>query len=338
MTSPPRVKVLVVEPSPLLGPRLEPLFVRRLERVSGPVTAAGMLSAVRSFEPRVVLVRVDGPSSELTRAVEHVMAERPVPMLLLATGAGPRQAAMALLSSGALDVLPLPPEWDVAELAALERTITLLSTISVVKHPRGKKRPSGRLPTARAEFPVVAIASSLGGPKALGVLLAGLPRTFPAPVCICQHITRGFADDLARWLTFETGQTVREASDGERLEPGLVYVAPSEVHFTVTASATVKLEPGPAVGGFLPSCDVLLKSAAAAFGSRAIGVVLTGMGRDGARGLKEIRARGGHTIAQDEASCVVWGMPKEAIALGGAEKTLPLDAIARQLLDWVPRR
>ena len=93
----PRVSVLVVEPSPLLGPRLEPLFVRRLERVSGPVTAAGMLSAVRSFEPNVVLVRVDGPSSELTRAVEHVMAERPVPMLLLATGAGPRQAAMALL-------------------------------------------------------------------------------------------------------------------------------------------------------------------------------------------------------------------------------------------------
>lgn len=336
MTS--KIRVLIVEPTPLLGPRLAGLFGKKLERVGGPVSAAGFVTAVRDHDPQVVLVRVDGPSSELSRAVELVMAEYPVPMLLMASGPGPRQAAMALLTSGALDVVPLPPEPDAAALASLEKTVALLSTVKVVKHPRGrKKRTSTRLPSVRFELPVVAIASSLGGPRALATVLSALPRTFGAPICICQHITPGFADDLARWLSAETGHHVIEAPDGELLERGTVYVAPSDVHFTVSPSGRVRLEPGTAVDGFLPSCNVLLKSVAAAMGQRAIGVVLTGMGKDGARGLKEIRARGGHTIAQDEASSVVFGMPREAIALGAAETVLPLDGVAPQLLEWVPR-
>lgn len=334
-----KIRVLLVEPSPLLGQRLTPLFGRRLERVGGPVTAAGLVSAVRDFEPHVVLVRVDGPSSELSRAVELVMSEFPVPMLLMAMGAGPRQAAMALLAAGALDVVSMPPELDATAISSLEKTVALLSTVQVVKHPRGrKKRASARIPGTRLEEPVVAIASSLGGPRALASVLSGLPRAFRAPICICQHITPGFSDDLARWLAAETGHQVVEAAEGQRLECGKVYIAPSDVHLTVSPSGTTHLEPGPAVGGFLPSCDVLLKSVAASMGARAIGVVLTGMGRDGAKGLKEIRARGGHTIAQDEGSSVVWGMPKEAIALGAAEKVLPLERIAAQLVEWVPAR
>jgi len=334
-----KLAVLLVEPSPVLGARLEGLFGRKLVRVGSSVTAAGMLAAVRDHEPDVVLVRVDGPSSELTRAVELVMSEDPVPMLLLAAPGAPRQAAMALLSAGALEVLPLPSALDERAAASLEKTVALLATVAVVKHPRGrKKRTASRLPAIRPEVPVVAIAASLGGPKALAVVLSGLPRTFGAPICICQHITAGFTDDLARWLAAETGHQVAEAIDGARLEPGRVYVAPSDVHLAVTTSGTARLEQGPAVGGFLPSCDVLLKSAAIAFGPRAVGVVLTGMGRDGARGLKEIRARGGRTLAQDEATSVVWGMPKEAVALGAAQLVLPLPAIAAQLLEWVPSR
>jgi two-component system chemotaxis response regulator CheB len=334
-----KLKVLLVETAPLLGLRLGPLFGRKLERVGGPVSAAGLVSAVRDHEPGLVLVRVDGPSSELTRAIELTMAEDPVPLLLLAPPGAPRQAAMALLSAGALDVLPLPTELDAAAVASLEKTLLLVSTVAVVKHPRGrKKRTSARLPAVRPTHPVVAIAASLGGPKALATVLAGIPRTFGAPICICQHITPGFTDDLARWLGSETGHKVHEASEGQPLSPGQVYVAPSDVHLTVTAAGTARLESGAPVGGFLPSCDVLLKSVAIAFSDRAIGVVLTGMGRDGARGLKEIRHRGGHTIAQDEGSSVVWGMPREAVTLGGAEKVLPLDQIAAQLVSWVPTR
>lgn len=334
-----RIRVLIVEPSPLLGLRLNALFGRRLERVGGPVTPSGLLAAVRDFEPNVVLVRVDGPSSELTRAVELVMSEYPVPVLLLTVGAGPRQAALALLAAGALDVISVEPQLDAAALGALEKALTLLSTVKVVKHPKGrKKRGSTRLPTLPPDGAVVAIASSLGGPRALAAVLSGLPRAFGAAVCICQHITAGFSDDLARWLAAETGHRVLEAREGMKLEAGTIYVAPSGAHFTVSPSGTARLEDGPPVGGFRPSCDVLLKSVAASFGDRAIGVVLTGMGKDGARGLKEIRLRGGRTIAQDEASSVVWGMPREAIALGAAEKVLPLTAIAAQLLAWVPAR
>lgn len=330
-----KTRVLIVESTPVVGPQLGGLFGKKLERVGGvSVTPSALPAAVRDHDPSVVVVRVEGPSSELARAIEHVMAEDPVPMLLLASGTGPRQAAMALLTAGALDVAPQPTEFDTATFDALEKTLTLLATVKVVKHPQGrKKRPSARLP--RFDAPLVAIASSLGGPKALATLLSALPRTFGAPVCICQHITPGFSDDLARWLSTETGHRVVEAAEGVRLDRGTIYVAPSDFHFTVSPSGNARLERGPPIDGFLPSCNVLLKSAATSMSTRAIGVVLTGMGRDGARGLKEIRLRGGHTIAQDEASSVVWGMPKEAIALGAAELVLPLDRIASQLIEWV---
>lgn len=334
-----KIRLLLVEPSPAVGLTLLPRLSKRFERVGGQVSAAGLVPAVRDHEPHLVLLRVDGPSSELTRAVELVMAEFPVPMLLLATGAAGRQAAMALLSAGALDVFTLPSDFDDTALPTLEKALALLATVKVVKHPRGrKKRPSARLPVMRAELPLVTIAASLGGPKALAVVLSGLPRTFGAAVCICQHITSGFTHDLAHWLAVETGHRVEEAQDGHRLERATFYVAPSNVHLSVTPGPMARLERGAAVGGFLPSCDVLLKSAAAACGSNAIGVVLTGMGRDGAKGLKEIRNRGGHTIAQDEATSTVWGMPREAVALGAAEVVLPLDRIAAQLVEWVPKR
>jgi two-component system, chemotaxis family, protein-glutamate methylesterase/glutaminase len=152
---------------------------------------------------------------------------------------------------------------------------------------------------------------------------------------ICQHITAGFSDDLSRWLRAETGHDVVEAAQAMPLVPGRVFVAGSNAHLIARSDYQLEVDPSAPVGGFRPSCDVLLRSAAASFKDRAIGVVLTGMGRDGARGLKEIRSRGGHTIAQDEGSSVVFGMPGEAIALGAAEKILPLDQIGLQLERWL---
>ena len=172
-------------------------------------------------------------------------------------------------------------------------------------------------------------------PKALARVLSDLPKSFGAAVVICQHITAGFADDLARWLCAETKRDVVEVTGSMVLTPGRIFVAGSNAHLLAKPDFTLAVEASAPVGGFRPSCDVLLRSVASSFNARAIGVVLTGMGRDGARGLKEIRSRGGHTIAQDEASSVVFGMPGEAIALGAAEKTLPLDEIGAQLGKWV---
>jgi two-component system chemotaxis response regulator CheB len=162
-----------------------------------------------------------------------------------------------------------------------------------------------------------------------------IPRGFPAPIVVCQHISTGFTEGLAAWLAAETALDVTEARDGERLRPGTVFIAPSGAHLLVRDDARLKLDNGPPIQGFKPSCDALLFSAAETFGRRAVGVILTGMGRDGARGLKEIRARGGRTIAQDERTCVVFGMPGEAVSLGAAEEVLPLDEIASHLMRLV---
>lgn len=332
--TPPRV--LIVERDGALSSRVGGAFGRDLLRCDRPVSVSGMLEAVRAEEPSLVMVEVDSVGTEVGKAIEAVMAECPVPMLLMALGPAQRQAAMKLLASGALDVMQVPLIIDPAFLHSLKRQLMLLARVSVVRHPKGRRRRSvAPVPVEKPTFFVVAIATSLGGPKALATLLAQMPRGLGAAMVICQHITPGFSDDLAKWLELETGLAVREAVEGATLEKGQVIIAPSHLHLVVLPGGVLHLEDGPAVGGFKPSCDVLLKSVAAAYGPRAIGVVLTGMGRDGAKGLQEIRNRGGHTIAQDENSCVVFGMPREAIELGAAEKVMPLGRIGRQLLEWV---
>jgi len=305
-------------------------------RAGRPVGPAQLLEAVQAGKPQVVLVEVGVGGAELLAAVEAVMAERPTPMLLMVGDPQGRKAAMTLLAAGALDVMALPGELDPAFLATLNRHLKLLATVKVVRHPRGRRRPpEARVPPWHQACPVVAVAASLGGPKALASLLSALPRPFAAPVLVCQHITPGFSDDLAIWLDAETGHRVLEAADGQELVPGEVLVAPAHAHLRISERGRVKLDDGAPVGGFKPSCDVMLSSVAEAFGGRAIGVVLTGMGRDGAKGLAEVRRRGGHTVAQDEGSCVVFGMPRAAIALGAAEQVLPLSDIAGQLTRWV---
>jgi len=330
------LKVLIVESSGAVSSRVLGALDGPMTPAGTPVPPADMAEQVRERSPALVLLEVDDQGPDLSRAVEQVMHETPTPVLLMIRDDGDRQAAIGLLAAGALDVMWLPEEPDAAFFQSLKRQLKLLAGVKVVKHPRGRKRKSSqKLPSTKPGFPVVAVAASLGGPKALAVLLAGLPRPFAAPLLVCQHITPGFSDDLALWLQAETGQRVVEAVDGQPLLPGEVLVAPAHVHLAVTPDGKVKLEDTAAVGGFKPSCDVMLTSVAQAFGPRAIGVVLTGMGRDGAKGLFDVRKKGGHTVAQDEKSCVVFGMPREAIALGGAEKVLPLPDIAAQLSRWV---
>ncbi|MDY7228053.1 chemotaxis protein CheB [Hyalangium rubrum] len=291
------------------------------------------LEMVRAQNPDVVLI--DLTTLDALEAIERVMDECPTPILALDPGMLARADAFKALALGALDVvdrLPVPPPdfWQ-----STSRRLVMLAQVRVVRHVQGKLRR--RQPTDEAEppFPLVAIAASLGGPRALSVVLKGLPRQFPAPVCICQHISEGFTEGLAHWLASETALQVHEALHDQMMEPGSVYIAPSGAHLLVRADGRLTLDTRPPVRGFRPSCDLLLTSAGAAFGKRCIGVILTGMGRDGARGLKEIRERGGRTIAQNAETCVVYGMPREAVQLGAAEEILPLDRIGATLLEWV---
>jgi two-component system chemotaxis response regulator CheB len=324
-------RVLIVERAGRLSRQGRALWGPSVVEAAPPVDPSMMLEQVQRHGPDVVIVDLEEAPLEAVAAIEAVMAERPVPMVVVTPGGPQKQHAIRALAAGALEIATLdgPDCWK-----ALQRQVIFLSKVKVVKHVKGRKRRPKDGPKDTRTM-LVAVAASLGGPKALARLIGALPKDFAAPVVLCQHITPGFADDLARYLAVETRHDVIEAEAGAEAKAARFYVAPSNSHLLIEPDGTLNLDTGPAVGGFRPSCDVLLKSAANAFGDRAIGVVLTGMGRDGARGLKDIRNRGGHTIAQDQATSVVFGMPGESIALGAAEKVLPLDQIAGQLVKWV---
>lgn len=325
-------RVLIVEQAGRVSRLVRPMFGGRLVEAGAPVGFAAAVAAVKQLQPQLVMLELEGSPGEALAAVEAVMAQCPTPVLLVTgTGPGSKPDAIRALAGGALDVVERPVDPGPDFFKALAAQVLLLSKVSVLRHVKGRRRPPA---PSKAPFVLVAIAASLGGPKALAKVLTDLPGPFGAAVMICQHITSGFADDLARWLRSETGKDVVEATGAMPLVPNRIFVAGSEGHLVARPDFTLELEPSEPVGGFRPSCDVLLRSAATSFTDRAVGVVLTGMGRDGARGLKEIRSRGGHTIAQDEATSAVFGMPGEAIALGAAEKILPLDQIGAQLGRW----
>jgi two-component system chemotaxis response regulator CheB len=291
------------------------------------------LEHVRRLHPDVVVVDLSGPDA--LKAIERVMAERPVPVVALHPGVLSGADAFQALAVGAVEVVERPAEPGVDFWQAVSRKLMLLAEVRVTRPVQAQKPRHLRPSATDAPYPLLAIASSLGGPKALAVVLRMLPKNFPAPVCICQHISNGFTEGLAQWLGSETPLRVVEANDGDEMVPGNVYIARSGTHLVVRPKGRLVLDPSPPVRGFRPSCDVLLTSAAEAFGTRTLGVILTGMGRDGARGLKEIRERGGRTIAQDRATCAVYGMPKEAVRIGAAEEVLPLEQIAPTLVQWV---
>lgn len=330
-------RVLLVDADLRLSDRLRPLFDSGdLVPSRAPCMFADAADQVRRQEPDILLLDLSGPDA--LAAIEAVMAEFPRPILLLKSRNADVEPFTAL-AMGALDLEELP-EHPSAELwQTLARKLVLLSSVRVVRHVRGRKRRAGPPPPSAdpvgPPFPLVAIASSLGGPKALCTLLRMVPKTFPAPITICQHISDGFTGGLAHWLAAETSLHVVEARDGQELAAGTVFIAPSRSHLLVGSNFRLKLDDGPPLMGFKPSCNALLFSAAEAFGRRCMGVVLTGMGKDGARGLKEIRVRGGRTIAQDESTSVVYGMPKEAMEIGAAETVLPLEEIASALIRLV---
>ena len=207
--------------------------------------------------------------------------------------------------------------------------------MKVIRHVRGLRERAAASPRGRsARAELVVIGASLGGPRALAALLRGLPPGFRAPIAIVQHIADGFTEGLASWLASEARLDVHEGEDGEALEPGKVLLAPTGRHLVVGAGF-VRLSDAPPVDTFRPSVTPLFLSAAHAYGSRVCGVILTGMGRDGADGLRAIRAAGGTTIAQDESTSAVFGMPRAAIELGAVERVLPLDEIPRALAEVV---
>ncbi|MGE0432821.1 MAG: chemotaxis-specific protein-glutamate methyltransferase CheB [Planctomycetota bacterium] len=337
----PLVRVVVVDDSEIVAEALTRILTAdgAIQIVGVANDGATAIEMVERLRPDLVTMDLQMPIMGGLDAIEKIMAYTPTPILVITGESDGESYTFQALARGALDLVLKPP-LNVPNSplhSELRRKVQLLSSIPVVQHVEGRRRDrraqvSDRMPRARSgEGRIVAIVASTGGPQALPWVLAPLPADFPIGIAIVQHITDGFTDGLARWLDSMCQIEVKIPEAGEKLSAGQAFIAPAGCHMRIDENSRVVLDAGPPVGGHLPSGDVLMQSVAESFGSRAIGVILTGMQRDGALGLKCIHDAGGMTIAQDEETSVVFGMPRAAIELGAVDKVQPIDSMARTL-------
>jgi two-component system chemotaxis response regulator CheB len=331
------VRVLVADDSEIFRELLSKVIASEagFEVVAAAGDGNSAASMARDLKPDVITMDLNMPDADGFSGIARIMAETPTPILVL-TADRQELVGFRALSLGALDILEKPAaSMDLADYGQLLRSrLRLLAGVKVIRHLRGLRGRRAPAPAAPGRADVVVIGASLGGPRALATLLRGLSRDFPVPVAIVQHIADGFTEGLASWLAQESRLDVREAEDGELLKPGRVLLAPTGRHLVV-GKGIAHLSDAPAVDTFKPSVTPLFLSAARAYGPRGCGVILTGMGRDGAEGMKALKEAGAHTIAQDEASSAVFGMPRAAIELGAVDRVLSLDDIPRALLEVV---
>jgi two-component system chemotaxis response regulator CheB len=340
------MRVLVVDDSAVMRKLLSALLSRdpEVEVVATALDGAVALRKVAQLRPDVVTLDLEMPGMDGIDVLREIMRRSPVPVVVVSAhtqrGAAASVTAMAL---GAVDVVAKPRHSAGAGLEAM--AVELLAKLKAVAGRKWRRPPAMSSPR-RSPGPasglarqVVAIGVSTGGPAALSYLLPRLPADLKAAVVVVQHMPEGgFTEMLARRLSQGCGLDVREARDGDALRDGQVLVAPGGRHLRVRRrpqGALALVGGGEPVSGHRPSADVLFHSVAEEFGPRGMGVLLTGMGEDGAAGLQEIRAAFGRTLAQDEESSVVFGMPRAAIARGAVEQILSLEKIPDAIVSAV---
>jgi two-component system chemotaxis response regulator CheB len=347
------IRAIVVDDSPTA----QKLLVTILQRAKGvQVVGVGTngeeaVRLTKRLRPDVVTMDVRMPKMDGLEATRRIMQDTPTPIVVVT--ADLVQADMNLsfeaLRAGALTVVGKPGLDDPETCEKIIRTVKLMAAVPVVHHwdrrewrppeALGASHPPTTLPRAaplakkdiKGHVNIIGIASSTGGPATLAKILGLLPADFSAPVLVVQHVTNGFIAGLAEWLDGVTPLHVGLASHGETPQPGSILLAPDDYHMRMNAQGIVELYKGKPYKGLRPSANCLFHSLARAYGSQAIGVVLTGMGDDGAEGLLALRQAGGLTLAQNEQSCVVYGMPREAVARDAIDQVLPLDQIAPTL-------
>lgn len=292
-------------------------------------TAAEAIQLVARDRPDVVILDLHLADGGSHRAIEQIMAHTPTPILVLSARIQDRQSPSAVeaLVAGALEALPRPRQWTPALGTELRRAVRQISKVHVIRHPRGGRADAVSRPEGRAAGrPVVAIAASTGGPSALAAVLPGL-ALLDAPVLVVQHLHADFTTGLVDWMARVSALPVETAGHGALARPGRVYFAPGDHHLRYAGHGRLELDTWPD-SMHRPSADELFVSVADNVGPAAIGVLLTGMGDDGARGLLAIHRAGGQTFAQDEASSTVFGMPKAAARLGAVTEMIPIDKVA----------
>jgi two-component system chemotaxis response regulator CheB len=347
------IRVLVVDDSLTVRQRL--IEILGMDREFVVIGEAGdgrrAVELVAKLRPDVITLDIAMPDMTGLEATEHIMAHQPTPILVVSSSfnRGELFDTYGALAAGAVDVLEKPRPDDLEWERRFLSTVRLVSKIKVITHPRARLGALGRTRDPSQKFAradpllmarsidLVAVGASTGGPGALATVLGAIAPGFPLPILAILHIDAQFAGAFAEWLGQQIKLPVRLAQDGEPIEhaAGEVRLAPADVHLVVQARR-IRLSSSPPRNHCRPSVDVLFESLAAESSLRVAACVLTGMGRDGAQGLLAIRRACGYTVAQDEATSVIYGMPREAVLLGGVDRELPLAEIG-PLLDNLRR-
>lgn len=339
------IKVLIVEDSPTVRELTEHILgsdtaIRVIKSVSNGEEA---VEAVNSWRPDVVTMDVHMPKMNGYEATRRIMTTQPVPIIIVSgTFTDQVTATFRAVEAGALAFVRRPPGPEhpdhEAAAAQLVQMVKLMAEIKVVRRWLSPEKPRTAsaahaigVKVAPADVQLVVIGASTGGPIIIQNILSTLPGGLRVPVLIVQHIAPGFIQGFAEWLNQSSGLPVHVAADGELALPGHVYIAPEEMHMGIGRNRRITFSDAPPEHGLRPSVSYLFRSVATAMGSKVIGILLTGMGKDGAKELKLMRDQGAITIAQDQQSSIIHGMPGEAIRLNAASHVLAPKEIASVL-------
>lgn len=346
------IKVLVVDDSQAVAEFLTHVLNAdpRIRVVGVASNGEESLEAVLRTKPDVITMDIYMPKVNGFEATRTIMETCPTPIVIVSGSASVDEVATNFhaMEAGALAVVARPPgpghPDHAVQIKELVATVKLMSEVKVVKRwPRDKFRqtqlltPQVNVKKSSGAIQVVAIGASTGGPLVLQTILSSLPRDFAVPVLIVQHMTPGFVEGFVEWLARSSEVPVRIAAANEPLLPGHAYVAPDDFHMGVSLDHRILLAKEGKEHGTRPAVSFLFRSVKAVFGPKTVGILLSGMGRDGAEELKELKDVGAITIAQDKESSVVHGMPGQAIQIGAALQVLPPEAIAKILPTLVTK-
>lgn len=343
-----RIRVMVVEDSLVVRQLLVHIIASdpRLVVAAAVSSAEEALREIGRVQPDVISMDIRLPGMDGLEATRRIMSDNPTPIVVIADSIedASLKISMNALRAGALTVVEKPVGLSSAGYAAIASTICtqlyIMSQVPVVRQrsfaPWREARPSPATNSepewGMARPNIMGIAASTGGPPALAKVLSALPRDFPLPILLVQHMGAPFMEGFASWLNGLMPLEVRLAQDQEIPVPGRIYVAPGDRHLLLSSAGTLKVSAEPPFGNQRPSASLLFQSLARSAGRRGLGVILTGMGEDGAQGLAEMRQAGGYAVAEDESTAVVYGMPAAAVRMGGVNVSLPLDLIAPRIL------
>ncbi len=343
-----KIRVLLVDDSSMVREMLREILEQEpgIEIAGEAANGQEAVDKARLLKPNLITMDLEMPVMNGMEAITVIMGAKAVPILVV-SGVADAQKAYEAVRRGALDVVA-KPDFSDTSVRDFVAKVQMLSRIPVITHIRPIYEQTKAVSdpirpqfsplqqavgiTKGLSYPVFAIASSTGGPQVLARILPQLPANFPCPVLVAQHISEGFASGMAEWLSGLCKLPVKLAIHGEAVCAGLIYLAPPECHCTVNSYRQIQLVERSEQDIYRPSCDRLLESLASVYRTDAIGIILTGMGKDGAQGIAAIRRNGGVTIGQNQETSLIYGMNRCAIEAGHVQKVLPESAIADEML------